>query len=437
MEKKKLSFWELVLMGIGQIIGSGIMVLLCIAIGLTGKGVALSFVIAAVIIIIPLISLAALGSAIPNQGGMYTYVRDLLGKKAGFFYVALLVAGQFVLAQYAIGFAQYANALWPGINIQVLAGIVMTIVFLINLVGLKTTILVQRLVVCILVISLFSFVGFGLFQVQSYSSFFDVKEIFPSGVGEFLSAAVLVRYALIGGEFLSEFGGDAKNPGRDIPRAMILSTVFVAFLYVLIAIVASGILPTDEVAFKTLGVVADKILPRWMYYVFMIGGGMFALFSSLNAVFAWSTKGIKQAIKDGWLPKWLANENKIFNTPHYLLLIYYIIGMYPILVGQEIRAISVIGANIGLLFAGFPVVAVIFLKKKRPLEYEQASFKLPSWASILIPVISLCIYAIGIYSNYDYLKSEGAIIPMIVYCIFVAIYILFREKYVGKGSFNE
>ena len=58
--EKKLSFWELMIIGIGQLIGSGIMVLLCIAMGMTGKGVAFSFIVAAVIVIIPLIAMAAL-----------------------------------------------------------------------------------------------------------------------------------------------------------------------------------------------------------------------------------------------------------------------------------------------------------------------------------------------------------------------------------------
>lgn len=76
--EKQLNLFELMMIGIGQIIGSGIVVLLCIAIGMTGKGVAVSFLLATVIIIIPLIPLAALGSAIPNKGGMYSYVRDLI-----------------------------------------------------------------------------------------------------------------------------------------------------------------------------------------------------------------------------------------------------------------------------------------------------------------------------------------------------------------------
>lgn len=435
---KKLSFWELMIMGIGQLIGSGIMVLLCIAMGMTGKGVAVSFFVAAIIVIIPLIAIAALGSAIPNSGGMYVYVRDLIGEKTAFFYVTLVVVGQFILAQYAIGAAQYAKELWPAANITIISIIIMTGVFLINLFGLKTSVIFQRLVVVVLVLSLIAFVCYGLPQVKDINSFFEIKNIIPNGLGSFLAASVLVRFALIGSEFLSEFGGDAENPGKDIPLAMIFSTLFVAILYIFIAIVAAGILPLEEVAFKTLGVVAKNILPTWMYWVFMIGGGMFALISSLNAVFAWATKGIQQAVKDGWLPEKLAEENKKFGTPHWLLLMYYLVGMYPILIGQEIRTISVIGTNIGLIFSGFPVVAIMFLAKKRPLEYKNAKFKLPKWAMIIIPLISMCIYIIGVVSSWEYLKGEGAIIPIIVFCLIVAVYTWIRYPFVKmKRGKNE
>ncbi|WP_068268664.1 APC family permease [Caviibacter abscessus] len=429
---KKLSFFELLIMGVGQIIGSGIMVLLCIAIGMTGKGVAISFAVAGIIVIIPTISIAALGSAIPNAGGMYTYVRDLIGKKTAFFYVALLVFGQFILAQYAIGFADYAKELFPFINVHIVAAIMMTFVFLVNIVGLKSSVFLQRFVVSILVLSLLAFVGFGLPQVNDFTSFFTLKNTIPQGIGNFLAASVLVRYALIGAEFLSEFGGDSKNPGRDIPYAMLASTFSVSVLYLFIAIVAAGVLPIEEVAFKNLGIVAKKILPNWMYLVFMIGGGMAALLSSLNAVFAWATKGIKAAINDGWLPKKLAQENKMFKTPHWLLLMYYIAGMIPIILGQEIRAISVIGTNIGLIFSIFPVIAVMFLLKKNPDAYEKAAFKLPKWAMYVIPVISIVIYIIGFMSSYSYLKEQGAIIPMFIFCLVVLIYAWWKEPRINK-----
>ena len=91
--KKVLGFWDCMGIGIGQIIGSGIMSLTGICTAITGAGTPLAFILAAVLVMCPNIVLAVLGSAVPSTGGMYTYVRDYIGKKTGFFYLALLVAG--------------------------------------------------------------------------------------------------------------------------------------------------------------------------------------------------------------------------------------------------------------------------------------------------------------------------------------------------------
>ena len=103
--KRVLGLGDLMGIGVGQIIGSGIMALTGITIALTGAGTPLAFLVAAVLVICPNLVLAVLGSAVPATGGMYTYVRDYIGPKTGFFYLALLVAGQLVLAMFAVTFA--------------------------------------------------------------------------------------------------------------------------------------------------------------------------------------------------------------------------------------------------------------------------------------------------------------------------------------------
>ena len=92
--KQVLGFWDLMGIGVGQIIGSGIMSLTGICIAITGAGTPFAFLLAAVLVMCPNIVLAVLGAAVPATGGMYTYVRDYIGRKTGFFYLALLTAGQ-------------------------------------------------------------------------------------------------------------------------------------------------------------------------------------------------------------------------------------------------------------------------------------------------------------------------------------------------------
>lgn len=299
MKKSKISLFDLIGIGIGQIIGSGVMILTGVAIGKTGYGVPLAFIIAGIIVAITNICLATLGSAIPANGGQYTYVRDLIGKKAGFFYVALLAAGQLVLANYAIGFAEYLKELFPFINISLVAAIMMTIVFVVNLMGVKTAVRFQNLLVIVLIVSIGLFIFLGFPQIKSFKPYTNINQIMSNGFTEFVAGVFLVRFSLVGAEYINEFGEDAENPGKNIPLAMIISTVIVSAVYFCVGFVATGVLPISEVAYNTLGNVAKEIFSTPIYYFFMIGGAMFAVASSLNAVFAWAPKGLAVAIEDG------------------------------------------------------------------------------------------------------------------------------------------
>ena len=152
--KKVLGFWDLMGIGVGQIIGSGIMVLTGICISITGAGTPFAFLLAAVLVICPNLVLAVLGSAVPATGGMYTYVRDYIGKKAGFFYLALLVAGQLVLAMFAITFAEYACSIIPGLNETVVAFAILTLCFVMNIVGVDMAAKLQNVLVVVLVVAM-------------------------------------------------------------------------------------------------------------------------------------------------------------------------------------------------------------------------------------------------------------------------------------------
>ena len=148
--KKLLGFWDLMGISLGQIIGTGVVILTGISIGMTGYGAPWAFVLALLIVAIPTISIAALGSAIPNTGGNYTYVRDLLGPRTSFFYLSLLIAGQVILASFAIGFSEYAAELFPDINLTLVAAAIMVLCYLANLMGIKTAARFQSIMVLVL-----------------------------------------------------------------------------------------------------------------------------------------------------------------------------------------------------------------------------------------------------------------------------------------------
>lgn len=419
---------------LGQIVGSGVVIFTVTGISLTGHGVAWAFLLALGIVILPSISIAALGSAIPSTGGTYVYVRDLLGPRMAFLYLALLVAGQLVLASYALGFAEYALALMPNLNPTWVAVAVMTGCFCANLLGIKTAARLQSFMVFILLVSLLLFVVFGLPQVTNFSPFFDRQTVLPKGIEGFIAAGFLLRYSMIGSEFISELGGETQEPGKNIPKAMFTSLAIVTVLYVAIAVVASGVDTGDQGQEGSLAVVAKQIFPTWLYLFFVAGGVMLALVTTLNSIFAWCTKGLYMAIGDGWLPQSMAKTNR-FGTPYILLSIFYVVGMFPLLSGMSLTYVNILGNNVGIIFGIIPVIALFNLYVRFPDAYEKATFKLGKIGTRIVPVLAFVIYAYGVYQARQFIGTTGLIV-LASYSTLVAFYIIYRYDIRGLSPKN-
>ena len=431
-EKKLLGFWDLMGLSLGQIIGTGVVILTGISISMTGYGAPWAFILALAIVAIPSICIAALGSAIPNTGGNYTYVRDLLGHKTSFVYLALLVAGQVILASFAIGFAEYAEALMPGINMLAVASGIMVLCYIANLLGLKTAARFQTAMVLILILSLLLYIGLGASHIDDVSNYVSPAKIFPAGFGGFFAAAFLLRLSLIGSEFVSEFGGEMKNPGKLIPLVMGVSLVIVTLLYVGIAIVATGVLPIEEVEGKNLAAVAKVIFSPGVYVAFIAGGVMLSLVTSLNAIFAWCTRGLYMATEDGWFPERLAVRNR-FGTPYIFLSVFFIVGITPILTGMSLDYVAILGNTFGAIFGLFPVVALYNLAARKPTQYAGAPFKLPVWIMKLFPVLAVLIYGYGIYKSWPFIGTQG-MTAFLIYSLIALTYAFWRYPVVKLKS---
>lgn len=432
--KKLLGFWDMMSISLGQIIGTGVVVLTGISISMTGYGAPWAFILAFAIVAIPTICIAALGSAVPNTGGNYTYVRDMLGSRTSFLYLSLLVAGQVILASYAIGFAEYAEALFPGINMTFAAAAIMVLCFIANLLGIKTAARFQSVMVLVLVASLIFYIISGLGHINDYSHYTNSENIFPNGFGGFFAAAFLLRLSLIGSEFVSEFGGEMENPGKTIPRVMGLSLLLVVLLYIGIATVATGVLPLDQVQGENLAATAKVVFTPTVYYAFIGGGILVSLVTSLNAIFAWCTRGLYMATEDGWLPKNLAVKNR-FGTPYIFLTLFFVVGIAPILSGLSLEYVSILANAVGAIFGLFPVFALYNLTTRNPEAYANAPFKLPVWATRAFPLAAVVIYGYGIYSSWDFIGNTGWY-SLLAYTALIMVYIYFRSLYVAGKSKN-
>ena len=153
-----------------------------------------------------------------------------------------------------------------------------------------------------------------------------------------ITCAVLLTWATAGGIDMVNLSAEAKNPTKDLPQVIMVSTIAIAVFYALIGVVAAGVLPVSVTADQPLDIVAKEIFPNALFLFFVIGGALLALSTTLNATFAWITKPVLQACNDGWLPQKLGYIHPKFKTPMFILVLFYIIGLIPIISGQIGRA---------------------------------------------------------------------------------------------------
>lgn len=417
--KKVLGLTDVLGIAIGQIIGAGVMSLTGIGIQMTGSGITPAFILSAVITLLTMFPIAILGSTLPTTGGMYQYTSRLLSPKTGVFWLMLFMFLQITLSLYALSFAQYLEGLFPGVPVRTVAFSLLTILFIVNIIGTKSASIIGNLMVITLIVALSCFIIFGIPHVNF--DVFNSNSMFPDGFTGFFTAVGLVSFATGGAQVVAELGGEMKNPKRDIPIVIIVATIFVGILYAFIASIAVGVLPIPEVAGRPLTSVAKEILPTPIFIFFMIGGAMFALATTLNSTFTWVTKSLLIAIHDGYLPKVLGHVNKRFGTPHWLLLIFYIIGALPIVTGMSLNVVAQLGTGISLIVFAFPALAVTQLPKKYPDAYKQSPFKVPYPVLIVIAITAIIVLLYQSYLLISDLKISYIIGTLIYILLSLAI----------------
>ncbi|MED4584266.1 APC family permease [Brevibacillus choshinensis] len=423
--KKVLGLGDTLGIAVGQIIGAGIMSLTGVAIGMTGTGVVMAFVLSSIFTLFKVMPTAVMGATIPTTGGFYRYSSRLLSPKLGFFWLLLFLVTNLTVALYALSFADYLQSLFPTVPIKPVAFIMLTVFYVTNLVGVKVAAIAEKIMVVILVLSLGLFIAWGVPEVNY--SVFNTREMFPGGIGGFLSAVALLSFATGGAQYVAELGGEMKNPGRDIPLTIITTTIGVGILYALMAAVASSVLPVAEVANKPLTDVARTILPGPLFIFFIIGGAMFALATTLNAQLSWATKGILIACEDGWLPKKLGTVSSKFGTPFWILTLFYLIGIIPIVTGLSLKSIASLGSGIGFFANLIPLIAATQMPKKYPELYNKSKFKFKPKNLRVIVVIAVIL---SLVQGYLLLRNltAGLLVGVFVYIVCAAIYVMIAGK---------
>ncbi len=418
--KRTLGFWDLMAIAVGQIIGAGIMSNTGVGIGMTGTGVVLAFILSPVLVLFSIIfPNAILGAVAPTTGGAYRYSSRLMGKTAGMFYLLMFTTTNLMIATLSISFASYFVSIFTGANQQLVSIIILTFFFIINLIGVKSAAILNKIMTVMLIGGLAIFIIFGIGKAD-LGYVFDPANMFRNGPSQFLATVALLSSATSGAQILTLMGGEAKDPGKNIPRVMIVSTCVVAVFYVFIAIVAAGVLPVEQVADQPLTYVAQATMPQMLVYLFVIGGALGATATTLNSTMSYITKPFLIACDDGLLPKSFASVSKN-GVPWKVLTFWFLLGLVPLIGGFSLSFISKFTVANSLIVKLMSNVCLVVLIKKYPQLMKKSPFKLSNKATTAVSIAGALVLVILSYSLFAKLSYKVALF-MIVCVVALVIY---------------
>ena len=378
---------------IGQTIGAGIFALTCIAFARTGPSLPLAFLAAAVPVGISMLVLGMLGSAEPISGGTYVYGARYFSRIASFTGVWAYIIGAFLglFPLFALTGADFINAVFPEIPRIPAAIILLFIFFSSNLFGTKIAMWVQAVLVGIMLTALFLFIAKGLseIKIENFTPFFS------GGIGGFAVAASILTFTILGANAAVELGDEIVEPSRNIPRSFFISIPVVTLIYILLGAVIGGLDVWGQTESESLAGIAGVFLDPAPFYYFVLGGGLLAVVTTLNATFLWGTKSLIMIAEDGLLPKKLASINKRFGTPHWLLIIIFCVSALALIIaGDRVETFAVF-ASIGGIIIFIPVMgAALRFKKLNPEGYDRSRIKLKGIFYYAAPSVGLLLSVI-------------------------------------------
>lgn len=430
--KKKMTFFDLVSMGVGATIGSGIFVMLGIGIGMTGRSVNIALIVAIILSFLMTVPTILLSGVVDLKGGLVTQAEILLGKKwasiVGYIYIIV----NLTISVMAISIIDYLTQLIPvlGEHHQLFSIFTILFFFLISVKGAKFMARAQNVFVVVMMIALGLFVVFGVPQVQP--GYFTEPGLFTDGFTGFFTAVALLTFATQGATCIVNYSSEVENSQKLLPKAMIMTFVVVGIIYFGIGTAAAGVLPYDQVAFQSLGVVAKEILPSPLFIVFIIGGACFALGSTLNATLASLRYPVMQVAEDGFLPKILLKTDKKYDFPYVIMGFFLLIGITPIIFNIDLSVLVSLVMIPSYLFNLFIALATARIPKLFKEEWPNSKLYVKDFVLYILCGLAALVYIIQAYFLIKGL-SIGLIIGNMIFFAVTVIYVNYRDKQLKKG----
>lgn len=396
--KRSLSLSEVVIYGVGLILGAGIYVLLGAATAVAGNMVWLSFLLAAVVASFTAMSYAELSSLYPEAGAEYTFMQSAFSSEALAWCVGFVavVIGFTTASAVAIGFAHYFELFLSIDQLYVAMGLII-IMSMINYWGIKESAKFNAIATAVEVGGLLFVIGLGGYQIINGSvPLADLSQM-PSHSAlntlpwfSIVSASALIFFAYMGFEDIANIAEETKDPAATLPKAFIYALLISTVIYILVAVVAVSVVPHQELgqSDQPLALVINRLISGDAW----IAIALIAMFATANTVLITlivCARMLFGMARSGSLPALLAGVNKNRGTPTQAIIVVALMSIVFLLFGHIEVLASIADVGIFVLFAMVNLCNIVLRYKKpdlaRPWTAPFSIGKLP-----LLSVLGFC-----------------------------------------------
>ncbi len=480
--KKTLNVFDLIIIGIGAVVGTGIFTIIGTAItGSTesagaGPAIIISMVLAAIACVFSALCYSEIAAMIPVAGSAYTYTYATMGE-----FMAWMI-GWILMLEYAIGNITVASA-WTGYFIQLLKGFkqylpdfvvnfpiwlrydyrtlanicstngwdihdkipylfghipiaislpAVTIVIILTMLlirGIKESTKVASIMVGVNMFMILSFIIVGAFYVkpENWTPFFPTD---PTGI---IMGAFLIFFAYIGFDAISTTAEETENPQRDLPVAILGTLIICTILYVSVALVLTGIVPVNKIDVTApIAHAMSYIGKDW--FAGLISVGALCALTTVLLVYQLGTTRILYAIsRDKFLPRSWRMIHKKYKTPHIMT---WISGIVVIVCGLFMDLnISAALCNFGT-FTSFVIIclAVLILRKTEPNRPRPFKVPLCPW----FPILGMIICGVLIVFSMKTLQTSSLyFVFWLVAGLLIYVFYGYNQKRLGEKKRME
>jgi amino acid transporter/nucleotide-binding universal stress UspA family protein len=370
---RTLGLTQILMLGIGGTMGAGVFVLTGHAAGMVGPAVILVFLLAALQSLPNSLSYAELASSFPVAGGGYAYISKattgLLPFSVGW---VSWFSSMVYSALSALGAAYSLQIFLPFLPVPLTTIALIALFVFVSVRGSEEAGRMQVILAGVLLASLAGFVIAGLVLPRGFTwaefykdSGFFLYEGALENMGKIFQAVTLVNVLFVGYEVIATTAEEAKNPGRNIPIAVVGTIFICAIVYCGVAFTALGIVSAKTLGTSTTPLSDTAARLGWWGAPAMGVAGMIATLTSLNTAMLSSARVALALSRDGYLPPFLSRIHPRLKTPIPAILLTGVIIALAAVSGDEVFLGYV--SNFGYMFVVFFTnVSVILLRRRFP-----------------------------------------------------------------------